>query len=101
MNKDPETTSPAQPEPTPEVDRLLKILEIQSAASRERFRPSPLQTNSFRYGALIAIAVFAFGALGILEWFLSQLPHPTHAATPVSTPVGAQSGRDSADNFHN
>ena len=75
-------------EPTPEVARLLKILEMQRAAHRERGlrTPSAMQTPAFRYGVLIAIGVFAFGSLGVLEWVLSQIERPGHAgmAGPAS-----------------
>lgn len=76
-------------EPTPEVARLLKILDAQRPTRRER-APSALQTPAFRYGALIAIAALAFGALGLLEWFLSQIERPAHPGAgglaPGATP---------------
>jgi hypothetical protein len=99
MNKDPDTTKPGQPEPTPEVDKLLKILEIQSAATR--FRPSPLHSNSFRYGTLVAIVVIAFGSLGILEWVLSQMPKPAHPAASGNTPVATPSASILSNKYHN
>jgi hypothetical protein len=76
-------------EPAPEVARLLKILDAQRAARPQR-APSALQTPAFRYGALIAIAVFTFGTLGLLEWFLSQIERPAHPVvsgfSPAPTP---------------
>jgi hypothetical protein len=84
---------PPAEEPTPEVARLLKILEMQRAAHRERGlrTPSAMQTPAFRYGMLIVIAVFAFGSLGVLEWVLSQIARPGHtgtAATPQESTLG-------------
>ncbi len=62
------------------------MLDAQASARREARAPaaSPFRTDGFRYGILIAIVVFAFGSLGILEWLLSQLPRPAH---PASTPA--------------
>jgi hypothetical protein len=93
-NADP-NKPPAEP-PTPEVAQLLKMLEFQANARRQRHAPapSPFQTDSFRYGILIAIVVFALGSLGVLEWLLSQIPKPAHPAGAVpsalSTPAGGQ-----------
>ncbi len=76
---------PSDEPPTPEVAQLLKIIEIQVAAERARRKgpPAALQGASFRYGSLIIIVVFTFGSLGLLEWFLSQLPKQARSiATP-------------------
>jgi hypothetical protein len=86
-NDDP-NKPPAEP-PTPDVAHLLKILDLQ-AAQRPRRQPTSFQAPAFRYGALIAIVVFAFASLGFLEWFLSQLPKPPHPAAPSPTPAHAQ-----------
>jgi len=72
---------PGEP-PTPEVAELLRMLENQAAARRERRLPAPSRfgTGTFRYGSLIVIVLFAFGSLGLLEWVLSQIPKPARAA---------------------
>jgi hypothetical protein len=92
---DESTNKPPGEPPTPEVAELLRLLEVQAAARRERrvAAPSPFGTGSFRYGSLIIIVLFAFGSLGLLEWLLSQMPRPAHAtgtATPAAlvTPGG-------------
>ena len=77
MEENANANKPTGDEPTSEVARLLKMLETQRAARPER-GPSGLQTPAFRYGALVAIAVFGFGSLGLLEWFLSQIAKPWH-----------------------
>jgi hypothetical protein len=91
-----ETNKPRGEEPTPEVARLLKMLEMQTAAQRQRGlrEPSALQTPAFRYGVLIAIAVFAFGSLGVLEWVLSQM------ARPGQPGVGLPAQGSAAGNLH-
>jgi hypothetical protein len=89
-----DANKPHAEEPTPEVARLLRILEMQSAARRDRGvqGPSGLQTPAFRYGVLIAIAVFGFGSLGVLEWVLSQFPRPMHGGGGVpSEQTGVES----------
>jgi hypothetical protein len=96
-----ESAHPNQPSgetPTPEVAHLLKMLELEAAMRRERrgSSASMLQTSSFKYGSLIAIAIFAFGSLGLLEWFLSQMPKPVRttgtAAPGISANAGAMTG---------
>jgi hypothetical protein len=64
--------------PTPEVDELVRLLEIQAAAQRNRRGATPkgLQGVSFRLGSLIVIVVFALGSIGVMEWMISQLPKP-------------------------
>jgi hypothetical protein len=86
-----ENTDPNKPSgepPTPDVAAMLRALEREAAARRERRGAvsSPFQTGAFRYGILIAIVVFAFAALGVLEWMLSQIPRPAH---PSGTPAPA------------
>jgi hypothetical protein len=85
-----------QVEPTtPEMAQLLKLLEAQTEALRLRqgARRGVRDKSSFRYGGLIAIAIFGFGSLGMLQWFLSQIPKPVHPVanqTLVSTPPPRQ-----------
>jgi len=73
---------------TPEMDQLLNTLELQAAALRRRSARAggALQSTAFRYGSLVAIIIFAFGSLGVLEWLLSQMPKP---ARPAETPAAA------------
>jgi len=79
MDENDKANNPDEETPAPEVAQLLKILELQSAARQRRGAPAnPLQSSSFRYGSLVAITIFAFGSLGMLEWFLSSLPKPPH-----------------------
>jgi hypothetical protein len=89
MDENDEPNKPTEETPTPEVAQLLKILELQSAARQRRAAPTnPLQSTSFRYGSLVIITVFAFGSLGILEWFLSALPKPARQITgPPALPA--------------
>jgi len=79
MEENDKPIKPDGEEPTPDVARLMKILEMQSAAHRVRGERSAFQAPGFKYGVLLAIVIFALGSLGILEWFLSQLPRPAHA----------------------
>ena len=70
----------------PEAAQLLKMLESQTAAQRGRRQmaaPAGLRSDAFRYGSLIAIVVFGLGSIGLMEWFLSQLPKPPHPAAAV------------------
>ena len=87
MEENPDPNKPPAGPPTPDVAQLLKILDIQASARRQRRVPaqSALHAPAFRYGILIAIVVFAFGSLGILEWFLSQLPKPSHPPAAISS----------------
>jgi hypothetical protein len=96
MEENADPNKPPLEPPTPEVAQLLKMLDLQASARRQRRAPAPsaFQTDSFRYGILIAIVVFALGSLGALEWLLSQMPKPAHPAgavpSGVSVPAGAQ-----------
>jgi hypothetical protein len=93
------TSSPAA-STTPGVEELLKVIEAQTAARRGRRRAAanPLQSSTFRYGSLVAIAVFAFGSLGMLEWFLSSVPRPAHVA-PQAAPRQVAPGPEPAGAF--
>jgi len=89
---------PGEP-PTPEVAELLRSLELQAAARRERrvAAPSRFGTGSFRYGSLIIIVLFALGSLGLLEWLLSQIPRPAHPmGTAPAAALAAPGGTASA-----
>ena len=91
MEENDEGNNPTEERPTPEVAQLLKILELQSAGrQRPHARANPLQASSFRYGSLVVIVVFAFGSLGLLEWFLSSLPKPHHPIAASPTPAAGQ-----------
>ena len=97
MDESPDPNKPQPGPPAPDVDQLLKMLSAQTAARRERRLPAPraLQTPSFRYGVLIAIVVFTFGSLGLLDWLLSEIPRPAHPAgtAPASiAPPAAKTG---------
>jgi hypothetical protein len=89
MEENDDLNKPPEEPPTPDVARLLKILDLQ-AAQRPRREPSAMQAPAFRYGILIAIVVFAFGSLGILEWLLSQIPRPAHPPAASPSPAHAQ-----------
>jgi hypothetical protein len=86
MDERPDPSKPAPEEPTPEVAQLLRLIELQTAAQRERRSgaPKPLQGVSFRYGSLVVIIVFALGSVGLMEWVLSQLPKPPQPAASVA-----------------
>jgi hypothetical protein len=76
---------------TPEAAQLLKMLDLQTAARRGQATPGlpkALQGASFRYGSLVLIVIFTLGSVGMMEWFVSQLPKPVHAAArqPGVTP---------------
>ena len=83
--------------PTPEVAQLLRLLEMQTAAQRERRTalPKSLQGSAFRYGSLVIIVVFAIGSIALMEWVISQLPKPSAPVAPASAPAapGSQAGR--------
>jgi len=106
MDENPDPTKPEAEEPTPEVARLLKLIELQTAAIRSRGEqggrgsvlPKAFRGVSFRYGSLILIVVFAFGSVAVMEWLVSQIPRPAHSSAAVppslSTP-GAKTGNPS------
>ncbi|HEX4083951.1 MAG TPA: hypothetical protein VHY22_03490 [Chthoniobacteraceae bacterium] len=77
--------------PTPEVAQLLRLLELQTSARRGKRTGAPrsLQGGAFRYGSLVVIVVFAVGAIGMMEWMVSQLPKPAgQAAAGSQTAMG-------------
>jgi hypothetical protein len=91
-----ESADPTKPEPDPptqEAAQLLRLLEIQSAARRQKHTvaASPFQGDSFRYGSLVVIVVLGLGSVGLMEWFLSQLPRPAQraAAAPAASATPA------------
>ena len=91
MDESAHANKPGSETPTPEVAQLLKTLDLQAAALRQR-REKPgksLQGDSFRYGSLILIVIFAIGSVLAMEWMVSQLPKPTH-------PIGAEAGATGA-----
>jgi hypothetical protein len=98
MDESAHPSKPSGESPTPETAALLKLLSVQAAARRQgRARgANPLQTNSFRYGSLVAIVIFAFGSLGLLEWFLSAMPKPVHATVAAGASPMAGGGKGSA-----
>jgi hypothetical protein len=93
MDESDDPNKPSGEPPTPEVAELLRILEAQTAARRQRHLPTPsvFGSGTFRYGALIVIVVFAFGALGLLEWLLSQMPRPAHGADGIPGAMAVRS----------
>ena len=72
--------------PTPEVAQLLKMLDLQTTGLRQSRAKlhKTLQGDSFRYGSLVLIVVFALGSVAVMEWMLSQLPKPAHASAGAS-----------------
>ena len=90
MHESDDSTKPDAAPPTPEVAQLLKIIEMQTAAQRERLAamPKAYRSNSFRYGSLIAIVVFAIGSVGAMEWIISQLPKANERAVVQPAVVG-------------
>jgi len=90
---DDESAHPSKPDsetPTPEVAQLLKMVDLQAAALRQRHAgpPKALQGASFRYGSLVLIVVFALGSIAAMEWMLSQLPKPMHSSAPPANASG-------------
>ena len=84
--------------PAPDVAQLLKLLDLQAAAQRDRRHAlsGAFQGVSFRYGSLILIVVFALGSVAFMEWFVSQFPKPVHpAATPTPPSQEAPAARSS------
>ena len=84
-----ESAHPTKPTPatqTPEVEQLLRLIELQTAAQRERRLgvPSALQGASFRWGSLIGIIIFAIGSVVMMEWMVSQMPKPAGVATSAA-----------------
>ena len=101
MNENADVIQKDADAPTPDVTRLLQVLEAQAAALNKSAGPNKgLRGASFRYGSLIAIVVFALGSVAIMEWMISQLPKPTpmpapsfsllHDGKPSSSPVPQQ-----------
>jgi len=92
---DDSTNKPAPEAPAPEVAQLLKMLELQTAAARRERRSAAaggLQGTPFRYGSLAAILLFAFGSVGLMEWFVSQLPRPVPHTQAAAGEAGPFSG---------
>lgn len=98
MDESAHPNKPSDEPPTPEVAELLRMLEIQAAARRDRRVPAPrlVGTGTFRYGSLIIIVIFAVGSLGLLEWLLSQMPKPAHPAAIAAPALEAPGGNGSA-----
>ena len=102
MDESDHTTKPAEQPPTPEVAQLLKIIELQTQAQRDRLAamPQAYRGSSFRYGSLIAIVIFAVGSIGAMEYVISQLPKPAQPATISGPPIGlpvAKTAKPAAD----
>ncbi len=78
MDESADTTKPNPEPPTPDVAQLIKLIDLQTAAQRERraLMPRALQGTSFRYGSLIVIVVFTLGSVWLMEYIISQLPKP-------------------------
>jgi len=90
MDEKADPTRPTLEQPTPEVAQLLRLLELQSAARRERqpLVPKSFHGATFRWGSLIAIIIFAIGSIVVMEWMLAQLPRPvSHAAVTPASPA--------------
>ncbi len=95
MDESTHRNKPDPEPPTPEVDQLLKLLEVQAAARRGE-RPAPLsipfQGVSFRYGSLVVIILFCLGSVAAMEWMVSQLPRPVHTLPPAVLAAKSGSG---------
>ncbi len=108
MDESAHRNKPEPGTPTPEVAQLLKMLDIQTAALRkDRATREPkrleglkaLQGDSFRYGSLILIVVFALGSVAAMEWMLSKLPKPVEGnAKPAASVQGAGNGKPALKN---
>lgn len=73
MSNNPQPSKPA--EPTPE--QLLKLLDLQIAASRSRRDQAPARRGLGISVALLLIIVAIVGALLILQQMVSDLPAPS------------------------
>jgi len=96
-----ESAHPNKPDPeppTPEVDQLLKMIELQTEAHRVRRggAPAPFQSVSFRWGSIVVVVIFALGSIGVMEWILSQLPKPAAPAANVVPAIPVNSGTASS-----
>jgi hypothetical protein len=91
MDESDDTNKPEPAPPTPEVAQLLKLIEMQTAAQRDRLAAMPraYRSNSFRYGSLIVIVVFALGSVAAMEWMISQLPKVSQPAAAQAATPGA------------
>jgi hypothetical protein len=96
MDQSDHTTKPEAAPPTPEVAQLLKLIEMQTAAQRDRLAalPKAYRSNSFRYGSLVIIVVFALGSVAVMEWMISQLPKGNQPAAVQAANPGAISGKN-------
>ncbi|MGA3171215.1 MAG: hypothetical protein ABSE62_09385 [Chthoniobacteraceae bacterium] len=90
MDESDHTTKPAQEPPTPEVAQLLKMIEFQTQAQRDRLAalPRAYRGSSFRYGSLIGIVIFAIGSIVAMEYVVSQLPKPGQRMAIPGPPIG-------------
>jgi hypothetical protein len=71
-------------EPTPE--QLLKLLDLQIAAKRQRRRETPRQRSAVLALALMIIMGGAVVAFLILQQMVADLPHPGGTGVaPIST----------------
>jgi len=89
MDESAHRSKPDPEPPAPDLAQLLKLLELQTAARRDRRHalPRALQGDCFRYGSLILITIFAMGSVVFMEWFISQFPKPVHPAAAAGTPA--------------
>jgi len=95
MDESDHTTKPAEQPPTPEVAQLLKIIELQTQAQRDRLAalPQVYRGASFRYGSLIGIVIFAIASVVAMEYVLSQLPKPGQMIAMPKPPIGAPAAK--------
>jgi hypothetical protein len=88
MDENKEPTKPAAGQPTPEVDQLIKMLELQTALQRSKRAGMPAmpQGMSFRWVSIVAVLIFALGSVAFMEWMISQLPKPPGSGAANVTP---------------
>jgi len=73
MSQDPQPSKPA--EPTPE--QLMKLLDLQIAASRAKRDQAPARRGLGITVALLVIIVAIAGALLVLQQMVADLPAPS------------------------
>jgi hypothetical protein len=67
----------------PNPDEVLKMVEAELAMKRARARSgvSSSSRNAFRIWSLVVILGMVLGGLLLLEYMVSQIPHPHHDAS--------------------
>ena len=82
----PDMSENSQPSKTsaPTPEQLLKLLDLQIAASRSRRRETPRRRALVAVGAILFIILGALAALLILQQMVADLPRGPRSAEPAA-----------------